>query len=219
MTTSPTSTAAEPQPASPPQRPTPLVSAYEMRSLCTDAERAEAAALVQDRQRWLNLRGLLLPARTDIPALFRDPKVEPTGLFEDGLLLACMILQREPDLGWGIDISGPCLFLGHVHTLPDRSDDAIRLITLWASDYAARLGLPHVRAEALARHPLDADPIARFLNRLTDMGWDLRGSGTGRTGERVARLELAAEHRPGLGTLVGCRVHKPRPAGDERSIA
>ncbi|MDF3140976.1 MULTISPECIES: hypothetical protein [unclassified Streptomyces] len=135
---------------------------YEMRSLRTDAARAEAAALVQDRQRWLTLRGLPVPARADVPT---------------------------------------------------------RLITLWASDFAARLDLPHVRAEALARHPLDADPIARFLNRLTDMGWDLHGTGTGQTGERVARLELAAEHRPGLGALVDCRVHEPRSAMDERSVA
>jgi hypothetical protein len=187
-----------------------------MRFLHTDAERAEAAALVQDRQRWLTLRGLPVPARADIPALFREPQAEPAGLFEDGLLLACMILQRDPDLAWG---AGPCLFLSHVHTLPDRSDDTIRLITLWASDFAARLDLPHVRAEALARHPLDADPIGRFLNRLTDMGWDLRGSGTGQADERVARLELAAEHRPGLDALVGCSVREPQSAADERSVA
>ncbi|MFF0133905.1 hypothetical protein ACFYTG_51210 [Streptomyces mirabilis] len=189
---------------------------YEMRMLSTAAEREEAAALVQDRQRWLTLHGLPVPACADIPALFRDLQAEPTGLFEDGLLLACMIPQRGPNLGWG---AGPCLFLGHVHTLPDRSDDTIRLITLWASDFAARLDLPLVRAEALARHPLDTHPIAKFLHRLTDMGWDLRGSGDGRNGERVARLELAAEHRPGLDALVGCSVREPQSAADERSVA
>ncbi|MFF4863512.1 hypothetical protein ACFY3J_17575 [Streptomyces sp. NPDC001231] len=178
MTTLPASTAAQQQPAPLPRRPRPFVSAYEMHSLRTDAERAKAAALVQDRQRWLTLRGLPVPARADIPALFRDPQAELAGLFEDGLLIACMILQRDPDLGWG---EGPCLFLGHVHTLPGRSDDTIRLITLWASDFAARLDLPRVRAEALARRPLNVDPIARVLNRLTGMGWDLRGSGTGLT--------------------------------------
>ena len=216
MNASPVPTAVVPAPAPVHQRPGALPPVYEVRSLRTDAERAEAAALVQDRQRWLTLRGLPVPARADVPTLFRDPQAEPAGLFEDGLLLACMILQREPDLGWG---AGPCLFLGHVHTLPDRSDDTTRLITLWASDFAARLDLPHARAEALARHPLDADPIARFLNRLTDMGWDLHGTGTGQTGERIARLELATEHRPGLGALVDCRVHEPRSAMDERSIA
>jgi hypothetical protein len=216
VNTFPVPTAAEPSPASPHQRPAPLPPAYEMRSLRTDAERAEATALVQDRQRWLTLRGLPVPARTDIPALFQEPQAQPAGLFEDGLLLACMIPQRDPNPGWG---AGPCLFLGHVHTLPGRSDNTIRLITLWASDFAARLGLPHVRAEALARRPLDADPITRFLNRLTDMGWNLLGSGTGQTGERVAHLELAAEHRPGLSALVGCSTREPQPAPHQRSAA
>lgn len=215
MNTSPASLATEPSPAPLHQRTPELPAVYAMRTLCTDAERDEAAALVQDRQRWLTMRGLPVPARADISALYRDPQAKPAGLFEDGLLLACMIPQRAPGLGWG---EGPCLFLGCVHTLPDRSDDTVRLITLWASDFAARLDLPLVRAEALARHPLDVDPIAPFLRRLTDMGWDVRGSDTGQHEERVARLELVAEHRPGLGALIGCRVHEPQSAADSRSI-
>ncbi|MEU2466691.1 hypothetical protein ABZ580_21045 [Streptomyces sp. NPDC012486] len=188
---------------------------YEMRTLCTDAERDEAAALVQNRQSWLTMRGLPVPARADVPALFRDPQGEPAGLYEDGVLLACMIPQRAPDLGWG---QGPCLFLSCIHTLPDRTDDTIQLITLWASDFAARHDLPLVRAEALARYPLDVDPIAPFLRRLTDMGWDVRGSGTGQHEERVARLELLAEQRSGLRALVACRVHEPQSAADSRPL-
>ncbi|MEU3796054.1 helix-turn-helix transcriptional regulator [Streptomyces fructofermentans] len=202
---------------------TPLTSArvdgaiYEMRTLRTGAEREEAAALVQDRQRWLTLRGLPVPAHTDVPALFRDPQTtEAAGLFDDGKLLACAIPEREPRLGWG---EGPCLFLGHVHTLPDQPDDITRLITLWASDFAARQGLPVVRAEAPARHPLDAEPIAALLRRLTDTGWDVRSPGTGREGDRVARLELTAEHRSGLRALIGCRVHAPTAAPGERGSA
>ncbi|MEV7064366.1 hypothetical protein AB0N97_16390 [Streptomyces collinus] len=187
-----------------------------MRTLRTDAEREEAAALVQDRQRWLTLRGLPVPAQADAPALFRDPQTKPAGLFEDGKLLACVIPERDPDLGWG---SGPCLFLGCVHTLPDQTDDITRLITLWASDFAARLDLPLVRTEALARHALDAEPIAALLRRLTDMGWDVKGSGPGREGDRVARLELAAQHRSGLSALIGCRVHEPQTSPDDRGIA
>ncbi|MGZ2358527.1 hypothetical protein LRE75_17785 [Streptomyces sp. 372A] len=187
-----------------------------MRTLCTDAERDEAVALVQDRQRWLTLRGLPVPARADVPALFRDSNAEPAGLFEDGLLLACMIPQRTPEISWG---QGPSLFLSSLHTLPDRSDDTIRLITLWAADFAARVDLPLVRAEALARRPLDGDPIAPVLQRLTDMGWDVRGEGTGQHDERVARLELIAERRCGLSALIGCQVHEPRSATRSRSIA
>ncbi|MEU9734105.1 hypothetical protein [Streptomyces sp. NPDC048002] len=187
-----------------------------MHTLRTDAEREEAAALVQDRLRWLTLRGLPVPAQADVPALFRDPETRPAGLFEDGKLLACLIPQRDPGLGWG---KGTCLFLGYVHTLPDHPDDITRLITLWASGFAARQDLPAVRAEALARHPLDVDPIAGLLRRFTDMGWNIRGSGTGREGDRVVRLELAADHRSGVSTLIACRVHAPEKAPDDRGIA
>ncbi|MEV0577206.1 hypothetical protein [Streptomyces sp. NPDC050392] len=215
MSTWPASTATEPSSASLHQAAAAFPAVYEMRTLCTDAEREEAAALVQDRQRWLTMRGLPVPARADISSMFRVSGAKPAGLFEDGLLLGCMIPHREPDLGWG---DGPCLFLDSVHTLPDRSDGVIRLITLWASDFAARLGVPLVRAEALARRPLDVDPIGPFLRRLSDMGWDVRGSGAGQDGERAARLELTSEHRPGLGALIGCRVHEPRSVAEQRRV-
>ncbi|MFD8812509.1 hypothetical protein ACFV23_13765 [Streptomyces sp. NPDC059627] len=189
---------------------------YEMRMLRTAAEREEAAALVQDRQRSLTLHGLPVPAHADIPALFREAQTVSAGLFEDGRLLACMIPEHDPDLGWG---QGPCLFLGCVHTLPGQSDDTTRLITLWASDFAARFDLHVVRAETLARHALEAEPLAALLHRLTDTGWDVRGSGPGRDGDRVARLELPAEPRPGLRALISCQVHAPQPAPDDRSNA
>ncbi|MFB7481162.1 hypothetical protein ACFUEM_22410 [Streptomyces anulatus] len=188
---------------------------YEMRTLSTDAERDEAVALVQDRQRWLTMHGLPVPARTDIPGLFRDPQAAPAGLFEDGLLLACMIPQHTSSHGWD---HGPCLFLSCLHTLPDHPDNTLQLITLWASDFAARLGLPLVRTEILASDPLYADPIAPVLRRVIDIGWNLRGPGKGQHGEPVARLELIAEQRPGLGALIGCRVQEPQSAADSRSI-
>ncbi|MEU4007170.1 hypothetical protein AB0H30_01570 [Streptomyces pseudogriseolus] len=187
-----------------------------MRTLCTDAERDEAAALVQDRQRWLTTRSLPVPAQADIPAIFRNPQTRPAGLFEDGKLLACMIPERDPGPRWG---QGPCLYLGCIHTLPDQPDDITRLITLWASDFAARLDLRLVRTETLARHALDAEPVAALLHRLTGMGWDVQGSGRGREGDRVARLELAAESRPGLSALIGCRVHEPQAAPSDQGSA
>ncbi|SCK27097.1 MULTISPECIES: hypothetical protein [Streptomyces] len=194
--------------------PTPLgqpapATVYEMRTLGTDAERDEAVALVQDRQRWLSQRGLPVPARADIPSLFRDPQSAAAGLFEDGLLLACTIPQYASRHRWG---QGPCLFLSCFHTLPGRSDNTVRLITLWASDFAARLGLSLVRAEVCARDPLHDDPIAPFLRRVIDMGWNLRGTGKGQHGEPVARLELIADRRPGLRALIGCQVQIPQPA-------
>ncbi|MEV7205263.1 MULTISPECIES: hypothetical protein [unclassified Streptomyces] len=187
---------------------------YEVRTLRTDAERAEAAALVQDRQSWLDQRGLRPPSPTDVPALFRNPQTRPAGLFEDGKLLACLIPEHSPRLSWG---EGPCLYLGCVHTLPGQPDDITRLITLWASDLAAQLALPLVRTETPARYSLNAGPTAALLRRLTDMGWNVRGSGTGREGERVTRLELGAEDRPGLSALIACRVHELLDGTADRS--
>ncbi|WP_424886433.1 hypothetical protein [Streptomyces sp. SAI-126] len=189
---------------------------YEMRMLSTAAEREEAASLVQDRQNWLAMHGLPVPAQADIPAQFREAQTLSAGLFEDGRLLACMIPEHDPNLGWG---EGPCLFLRSVHTLPGQSDDITRLITLWASDFAARLDLHVVRAETLARHALETDPLAALLGRLTDTGWNVCGSGPGRDGGRAARLELPAEHRPGLRALISCQVPAPQSTPDDRSNA
>ncbi|MFJ3019415.1 hypothetical protein ACIPH4_00425 [Streptomyces tendae] len=214
MSTHPSRTARDGRPVPAPFTLASQAAVYEVRTLRTDAERAEAAALVQDRQSWLDQRGLRLPSPTDVPALFRNPQTRPAGLFEDGKLLACMVPEHSPRLGWG---EGPCLYLGCVHTLPGQSDDITRLITLWASDLAAQLDLPLVRAETPAGYSLNAGPTAALLRRLTDMGWNVRGSGTGREGERVTRLELGAEDRPGLSALIACRVHELLDGTDDRS--
>ncbi|PZT76781.1 hypothetical protein DNK56_26230 [Streptomyces sp. AC1-42W] len=187
-----------------------------MRPLRTDAERAEAAALVQDHQRWLALSGLAIPADISASTLSKAPATPAVGLFENGLLLACMTAQRVPDLAWG---GGPCLFLGHVHILPDRLDDTARLITLWGSDAAAREDLPLVRTEMPARGALAAEPLASRLRRLIDLGWDLRGPGPGRNGDRVARLELVAEQRSGLSALIGDDVRMTFASPPDRTDA
>ena len=67
-----------------------------------------------------------------------------------------------------------------------------------------------MRAETLARHPLDVDPIARLLRRLIGMGWEVTRIGTGQQSERVARLELIAEQRSRLGRAHWLR--RPRAA-------
>ncbi|MFI1794396.1 hypothetical protein ACH40D_39230 [Streptomyces olivaceoviridis] len=159
---------------------------------------------------WLARRNLPLPAQADnIPALFRDEQHVPIGLFDDDVLIGCLFHDRRSGLShWGSKGAGSNLFLRQLHTLPDRPDDAVRLITLWASDYAARSGLPHVRAEAPADHR-NADWLARLLRRVTDMGWQMRGLGHGETDERVVQLELRAEARPGLTPLIRCAIAVP----------
>lgn len=63
MTKPSTSTARKERPAAASSALTPLGAVYEMRSLRTDAEREEAATLVQDRQRWLTKRILPMPVK------------------------------------------------------------------------------------------------------------------------------------------------------------
>lgn len=214
MTRPPASAADQKQPPAAPSAPAPGAAVYEVRTLRTDAEREEAAALVQDSQRWLTLHGLPVPGQADIPALFRDPMTKPAGLFEDGRLLACLIPERDPSLGWG---EGPCLFLGYVHTLPDQRDESTRLITLWASDFAARLRLPHVRAEVTTHLGYPVESRADLRLRLINCGWNLTGTGRARDGEQGHRLELPAEHRAGLHALISCQVHLPEPISPDRS--
>jgi hypothetical protein len=197
------------------QRGTRPPAPFIMRPLRTAAERTEAGALVEDRVRWLELRGLPVSVRRDIPDLYRDPPretYETVGLFEDDRLLTCLMLDRAPDLTrWGTAGNSPSLYLSHVHTLPAAQDDVLRLLTLWASDHAACLVLPHVRAEVLlARCDLGGQPVRPVLDRLQNMGWWIQGVGPGADGDHVARLELSAESRPGLTALLGNSVPLPR---------
>ncbi|MEU7361391.1 hypothetical protein [Streptomyces olivaceoviridis] len=81
-------------------------------------------------------------------------------------------------------------------------------MTLWATDFAARLGVPCVRAE-IPGCPQDAsDPGGRLLRHAENLGWENRGYGAGwcNQGQRVARVEIPAEPRPGLGHLIRCTV-------------
>ncbi|GHB74260.1 hypothetical protein GCM10010377_75820 [Streptomyces viridiviolaceus] len=56
---------------------------YEMPSLRTDAERAEAAAPVEERLCWLTRCSLSVPARIDVPAVFRDAECTSAGLYDE----------------------------------------------------------------------------------------------------------------------------------------
>lgn len=207
-------------------RPSPGPAAlcvYEMRPLLTDAQRAEAGALVEDRLSWLAARGVPLPGSFEgVPALFREERHQSVGLFEDDVLLGCLILDREADLGhWGRHGARRGLFLGHVHTLPERPDNIVRLITLWASDYAARHNVPYVRAEVPAGHDPRVATTESLLSNLQDMGWEHRGTGTGTNGEPVTRLELRADPHLRLTPLILCTVPFPAQAlsGHDRSTS
>ncbi|MFD7130639.1 hypothetical protein [Streptomyces sp. NPDC059894] len=80
------------------------------------------------------------------------------------------------------------------------------MFTLWASDYAARCGLPVVRTETIPRDPDDTDPISALFSRWSTLGWRHLATGPDADGRRTARLELPAARRPGLEPLIGCTV-------------
>ncbi|MEU5083024.1 MULTISPECIES: hypothetical protein [Streptomyces] len=181
---------------------------YEVRPLRTSAQQAEAGTLVRDRNRWLVVRNL--PCDFQAPALYTvpDKDTEPVGVFEDGALIGCLLLHRNPGLRhWGPRAQGPSVLISHAHSVPGAADVG-RLMTLWATDFAARLGMPCVRAEIPIRHQDATGPEERLVRHAEHLGWERGGYGAGwcDQGQRVARVEMPAEPRPGLVHLIRCSV-------------
>ncbi|MGV9789045.1 hypothetical protein [Streptomyces sp. NPDC003435] len=193
-------------PAEMPTDPVQPYAAYELRPLRTGAERAEAAALVTDRLHWLARKYPPGPAATSVSEIFRQAAVSvPLGLFDEGTLICCLTLDREPDTRcWGSASCGPALLLRHVYSLPGQGGVRVaRLLTMWAADQAARSDLPWVRVEAtLAAGASPADVVAYLISYVTDMGWTSLGTATGSVGERITRLHRPAEHIPNLSSVV-----------------
>ncbi|MFD6967870.1 hypothetical protein [Streptomyces sp. NPDC059949] len=191
---------------------------YGMRPLTTAADRAVAAALVEDRARWLALRGITVPRHH--VAAYRAPRAEAVGLFEVGAdgeeqLAGCLLLHRQSQPRFGnTESERPGLRVSLAYTAPDRGDAIGSLITLWAGDFAARTGAETVRGEAPASHTGGGQSLGRLLDHLTTSGWRITGTGHNADGERVARLEIRAEARRGLDAMVHCTVplHAAGPA-------
>lgn len=203
-----------------PTDPAPTYSAYEMRPLRTDAERAEAAALVTDRLNWLAHRCPPQAGVATVPQLFREASVpDAVGLFDAGILICCLMVDRHPDTRrWGNADRGPALLLRYVHSLPGQGGARVaRLLTMWAADYAARNELAWVRIEALlaARADQPAEVVAHLIAYITNTGWTTHGSAANSFGERVARLHRPAERIPNLTNAIRCTV--PLPFTTERS--
>lgn len=183
--------------------PAPASAVYEIRSLRTDAECEEAAALVDERHRWLVRRGRPWQPKAHVMAAFRDPRVRSAGLFDgDGRLLACLIPRLASAVQGG---HAGCLYLGHVHTLPGQPSEIARVLSLWAADLAARIDVPFVRSDVRVARPAGD----RLLQHLADMGWEEHAIGPRRT-DGLGRLRLRALRRPALAVLVDCQI---LPAG------
>ncbi|MCX4826142.1 hypothetical protein OG883_41465 [Streptomyces sp. NBC_01142] len=183
----------------PPTDGRPTAPVYEMLPIDTDAARAEASALAEDRARLLAGQGIAVSAdRTR--DLLREPGA--LGLYEDGILVGALVLHRDPDMRhWGADGRDPGLLVS-LDPSTVGSNQVGRLLTLWLADHAASSRLMWVWCEV----PFNAGPVDEasqwLLKYLRDLGWETRSPvGLSPTGERV-RLRLRAEARPALSAAI-----------------
>ncbi|WP_016828441.1 hypothetical protein [Streptomyces viridosporus] len=125
---------------------------YEMLPIGTDAARAEAAALAEDRARLLAGQGIDVSVdRTR--DLLQDPGA--LGLYEDGILVGALVLRTDPDTRhWGADGRDPG-FLVYLDPATVGSGQVGRLFTLWLADHAASNRLMWVWCEV----PCNPGPV------------------------------------------------------------
>ncbi|MFD5079628.1 hypothetical protein [Streptomyces sp. NPDC058371] len=182
---------------------------YEMRPLLTEQDRDAVAELVEQRIRWLNDRWLTPPYPGDPAALYREQGVDSVALFENGHPVGCMRLNRQPTLPhWEADIYEPTLLVSLAYTAPDRKTDLVgRLMTLWATDFAARLGVAWVRCEVPSGAPSRNDTMRMHLldHLMSVCGWQFVRPAKEKGGRQLALLQLRAlAHH--LEPLICCTV-------------
>ncbi|MFJ8752166.1 hypothetical protein ACIREO_22960 [Streptomyces sp. NPDC102441] len=195
-------------PAGHDQLPAPVPPPYEMRLLRTDEDMDAVAGLIARRAEWLAARQLPQPYTGDVAALYREQWVEAIALFEDGGPVGSLRLHREPSLShWDTDRSEPSLALSLAYSAPGPTPDMTgRLMTLWAQDFAARLGMTWVRCEVNTREPT-SDVTLRLLDHLKDTcGWQFVRSCRGVSGQPLILLQLPARAQGGLEALIRCTV-------------
>ncbi|MDX3694815.1 hypothetical protein PV726_31680 [Streptomyces europaeiscabiei] len=186
---------------------------YEMRPLLTEQDRDAGAELVQQRTRWLNDRWLTPPYPGDPAALFREPGADSVALFEDGLPVGCLQLNRQPALSyWDAEIYEPSLLVSLAFTAPDRRTDLVgRLMTLWAMDFADRIGMTWVRCEVPSRTPSrDGTMRVSLVDHLMNVcGWQFVRLTKEEGGRPLTLLQLPAQAQD-LKPLIRCIVpHEP----------
>ncbi|MEU0215044.1 hypothetical protein ABZ281_07920 [Streptomyces sp. NPDC006265] len=182
---------------------------YEMRPLLTEQDREAVADLVEQRTKWLNDRWLTPPYPGDPADLFRDPGVDSVALFEDGLPVGCLQLNRQPVLPyWDAEIYEPSLLVSLAYTAPERKTDLVgRLMTLWAMDFADRLGMAWVRCEVPSGAPSRGGTMRmHLLDHLMNVcGWQFVRPTKEKGGRPLALLQLPAQAQH-LQPLICCNV-------------
>lgn len=184
-------------------------SAYVMRPVLTAAARAEVDALMEDRRQWRAKYGYT-DARQHCP----DADTDGVGLYEDDVLIGYLHLHRKPVLQhWGRGGSEPSVLLCDAHSVPGRDDGIGRLMTLWATDFAARIGCTWARCEVREPKPGSGAVSGRLSAFLRgECGWGQAGLHVLPSGERVVHLQARAQARPGLAPMIRCEIPVPGPS-------
>ncbi|MEW2497478.1 hypothetical protein AB0942_28675 [Streptomyces nodosus] len=192
----------------------PVLPPYEMRLLRTEEDLDAVAELVTRRTAWLAERQLPRPYAGDVGVLFRERWVEAVALFEDGHPVGCLRLHREPSLAhWDAAGTESSLQLSLAYSAPSPKPERTgQLMTLWAQNFAARLGVTWVRCEVSTDDPPSTVTV-RFLDHLKgSCGWQFVRSCRGRGGRPLDLLQLPARVQPGLDALIRSTVPL-RPGG------
>ncbi|MFM9540104.1 hypothetical protein [Streptomyces turgidiscabies] len=182
---------------------------FEMRPLLTEQDRDAVAELVEQRTRWLEDRCLVAPYLCNPAASYREPEADSVALFENGLPVGCLRLDRQPALPyWDAEFYEPSLLVSLAYTAPGRKTDLIgRLLTLWAMDFADRLGMAWVRCEVPSGAPSrDGTMRTYLLNHLVHVcGWQCVRVTKETSGRPLALVQLPAQAQP-LKPLISCTV-------------
>ncbi|MFE0136196.1 hypothetical protein ACFWY6_32210 [Streptomyces sp. NPDC059037] len=179
-----------------------------MRPVRTAAARAEVEALMEDRRQWQAKLGYT-DARQHCP----DSDTDEVGLYEDDVLVGYMRLHHRPVLEhWGPLGGEPCVLISHAHSVPGRQEGIGQLMTLWAADFAARIGCTWVRCEV--REPKPGTATAPVPGRLSaylqdQCGWQQVQLRTLTSFERLSHLQVRAQARPGLTPMIRTDVAVP----------
>jgi hypothetical protein len=194
--------AAQDLPATAPLAP------YEMRLLRAEEDLDAVAELIAQRTRWLTERRLPQPYTGDVAVLYREPWVEAVALYEDWRPTGCLRLQRKPSLAhWDAERTEPSLLLSLAYSTPGQKADMVgRLMTLWAQDFAARLGVTWVRCEVRTDEPTSNGTL-HLLDHLKDTcGWQFVRSCREGNDRPLVLLQLPAQAQRGLEALIRCTV-------------
>lgn len=182
---------------------------FEMRPLPTEPDRDAVAELVEQRTRWLKDRCLIAPYLGDPAASYREPGADSVSLFENGLPVGCLRLDRQPALPyWDTEFYEPSLLVSLAYTAPGRRTDPIgRLMPLWAMDFADRLGMAWVRCEVPSGAPSRGGTMrTHLLNHLVHVcGWQCVRLTKEASGRPLALVQLPAQAQP-LKPLISCTV-------------